>query len=83
MRFPCAPARVSSRDSYQSVYPRLEAIDSLQRLKDALTTDPRLNVTVDREPDYYAEQSHVIQAIIRTIGLTIARPDGVARSSAR
>jgi putative ABC transport system permease protein len=59
-------------NSYQSVYLRLESVDSLQRLKDALTTDPRLNVTVVREPDYFAQQSQVMQTIIRTIGIGIA-----------
>jgi putative ABC transport system permease protein len=59
-------------NSYQSVYLRLESVDSLQKLKDALTTDPRLNVTVVREPDYYAQQSEVMQTIIRTIGTGIA-----------
>jgi putative ABC transport system permease protein len=59
-------------NSYQSVYLRLETVDSLQRLKDALTTDPRLNVTVVREPDYFAQQSQVMQTIIRTIGVGIA-----------
>jgi putative ABC transport system permease protein len=59
-------------NSYQSVYLRLENADSLQKLKDALTTDPRLNVTVIREPDYYSQQSQVLQSIIRTIGTGIA-----------
>jgi putative ABC transport system permease protein len=59
-------------NSYQSVYLRLESVDSLQRLKDALTTDPRLNVTAVREPDYFAQQSQVMQTIIRTIGIGIA-----------
>ena len=59
-------------NSYQSVYLRLETVDSLQRLKDALTTDPRLNVTVVREPDYYAQQSQVLQTIIRDDRLSIA-----------
>ncbi len=59
-------------NSYQSVYARLESADSLQKLKDALTTDPRLNVTVIREPDYYQQQSQVLQTIIRTIGIAIA-----------
>ena len=59
-------------NSYQSVYLRLETTDSLQKLKDALTTDPRLNVTVVREPDYYAQQSQVLQSIIRTVGIAIA-----------
>jgi putative ABC transport system permease protein len=59
-------------NSYQSVYLRLETTDSFQRLKDGLTTDPRLNVTVVREPDYYAQQSQVLQSVIWGIGLTIA-----------
>ena len=59
-------------NSYQSVYLRLESPDALQKLKDALTVDPRLNVTAIREPDYYAQQSQVLQTIIRTIGTAIA-----------
>jgi putative ABC transport system permease protein len=59
-------------NTYQSVYLRLNSTDSLQKLKDALTVDPRLNVTVIREPDYYAQQSQVLQTIIRTIGTGIA-----------
>jgi len=59
-------------NSYQSVYLRLETVDAFQKVKDALTTDPRLNVTVVREPDYYAQQSQVLQTVIRTIGITIA-----------
>jgi putative ABC transport system permease protein len=59
-------------NSYQSVYARLASIDSFQTFKDALTTDPRLNVTVIREPDYYSQQSQVLQSVIRYIGVSIA-----------
>jgi putative ABC transport system permease protein len=59
-------------NSFQSVYLRLETPDSFQKLKDALTTDPRLNVTVMREPEYLAQQSQVMQSLIRTIGTGIA-----------
>jgi putative ABC transport system permease protein len=59
-------------NSYQSVYVRLESPGSFQTFKDALTNDPRLNVTVIREPDYYAQQSQVLQAVIRYIGFGIA-----------
>ncbi len=59
-------------NSYQSVIARLESVDSFQTFKDALTTNPRLQVTVIREPDYYAQQSQVMQTIIRTIGFGIA-----------
>ena len=59
-------------NSFQSVYLRLDSADGFQRVKDALTTDPRLNVTVIREPDYYAQQSEVLQAVIRYVGFSIA-----------
>ena len=59
-------------NSFQSVYLRLESVDGFQGVKDALTTDPRLNVTVIREPDYYAQQSQVLQAVIRYVGFSIA-----------
>jgi putative ABC transport system permease protein len=59
-------------NSYQSVLGRLASDDSFQLLKDSLTADPRLQVTVVRERDYYAEQSRVMQTIIRTIGMGIA-----------
>lgn len=59
-------------NSYQSVYARLESVDSFQKYKDALTTDPRLNVSVVREPDYYSQQSQVLQTVIRSIGFGIA-----------
>ena len=59
-------------NSYQSVYVRLESPDSFQTFKDALTGNPRLNVTVIREPDYYAQQSQVLQTVIRSIGFSIA-----------
>jgi putative ABC transport system permease protein len=59
-------------NSYQSVYLRLASVDSFQTLKDALTTDPRLNVTAVREPDYFAQQSQVMQSLVRTIGTGIA-----------
>lgn len=59
-------------NSYQSVYLRLQSVDSFQQLKDALTADPRLNVSVMREPDYYAQQSQVLQTVIRSIGFGIA-----------
>jgi putative ABC transport system permease protein len=59
-------------NSYQSVYARLQSVDSFQSFKDSLTTNPRLSVTVIREPDYYAQQSQVLQMIIRSIGFGIA-----------
>ena len=64
-------------NSYQSVYARLESVDSFQAVKDAMTADPRLNVTVLREQDYYAAQSRVLQSVIRTVGFLIAGLMGI------
>ena len=59
-------------DSFQSVYVQLEREDSLDAFRAALAADPRLNVMVERETDYLAAQSVVLQTIIRTIGFVIA-----------
>jgi putative ABC transport system permease protein len=59
-------------NSYQSVYAKLESPASFDAFKDALTADPRLNVTVIRETEYYAEQSVLLHQLIRTIGFMIA-----------
>ena len=68
----CCKASISAETPTSRSISGWRRIESLQRLKDALTTDPRLNVTVVREPDYYAQQSQVMQTIIRTIGIGIA-----------
>jgi putative ABC transport system permease protein len=64
-------------NSYQSVHVRLTSADAFTQLKDALTSDPRLSVTVIREQEYYAGQSEILHNIIRTIGFIIAGLMGV------
>jgi putative ABC transport system permease protein len=64
-------------NSYQSVHVRLATPDTFTQLKDALTSDPRLSVTVIREQEYYAGQSEILHNIIRTIGFIIAGLMGV------
>ena len=59
-------------DSFQTVYAKLESDDAFQPFKDALTTDPRLDVMVERESDYFAAQSQQLSAIITGIGSVIA-----------
>jgi putative ABC transport system permease protein len=59
-------------NSYQAVYAKLASRDAFDAVKDALTTDPRLNVTAIREPEYYARQSQTLQRVIRTVGFAIA-----------
>jgi putative ABC transport system permease protein len=58
-------------NSYQSVSVALTSRDRFQALKDSLTTDPRLTVTVMRQSDYYAEQSRELQSMVRGIGFII------------
>ena len=59
-------------DSFQSVYARLESADAFDAFKDALTTDPRLDVMVEREEDYYLGQTEAVTAIITGIAGVIA-----------
>ena len=63
--------------TFQSVIARLDSPDSLQSFKDALTTDPRLDVQVERETDYYSSQSSQVRGIITGIGTVIAVLMGV------
>lgn len=59
-------------NSFQSVYGRLTTPEAFQQFKDALTTDPRLNVQVLRQSEYYAEQSTRLTTLITTLGVLIA-----------
>ena len=62
---------------FQSATVRLESASALGRFKDALTSDPRLSVKVDRETDYYAAQSKTLTDMIRILGFLIALVMGV------
>ncbi len=59
-------------DSFQSVLARLESPDVFDRFRDALTTDPRLDVLVEREDVYYRGQSDLVHALITGLGTVIA-----------
>ncbi|MGH9318527.1 MAG: ABC transporter permease [Vicinamibacteria bacterium] len=61
----------------QAVYARLESPERFQDFKDRITTDPRLNVKVVRQTDYYAEQSTAVTSIITGLGTLIAALMGV------
>jgi putative ABC transport system permease protein len=58
--------------TYQSMRVRLTEARALQSFKNTLTTDPRLNIRVMTEKEYYEQQSRVLTALVRTIGTTIA-----------
>jgi len=61
----------------QSVYARLESPETYTTFKDALTSDPRLDVQVERESDYYAGQSEMLTTMVRVLGIFIAMLMGV------
>lgn len=58
--------------SYQSVRARLTSPQAFQAFKDALTSDPRLNVRVFTERQYYEEQSRTLTLIVGSVGVVIA-----------
>jgi len=57
---------------FQSVTVHLSSPDTFQQFKDAVTTDPRLNVDVTREIDYYAKQSTRMTTLITVLGGVVA-----------
>ena len=64
-------------DSFQSVYAKLASPNDFQKFKDALTADPRLNIKVVRQPDYYAEQSTAVSNLVTWLGTLVAGLMGV------
>ena len=58
--------------NFQSVTVHLTSPDALNQLKDSVTTDPRLNVDVAREIDYYAKQSTAMTTLITRLGGFVA-----------
>lgn len=59
-------------NSYQAVYAKLETPERFQEFKDALTTDPRLNVKASLAADYYSEQSTMLTNLITGLGSLVA-----------
>jgi putative ABC transport system permease protein len=59
-------------DSFQSVYAKLTSPAAFQEFKDALTSNPQLNVKVTRLSEHYASQSTAITTLITTLGFLIA-----------
>jgi putative ABC transport system permease protein len=60
-----------------SVYGLLGSPAQFDAFKAALTTDPRLNVKVVRETDYFAEQSVMLTTLVTRLGFLIAAMMGV------
>ena len=62
---------------FESLTVRLRSPADLQKLRDTLTSDPRLTVTVERERDYYEKTSGTLTALLRTLGLLVAAVMGI------
>jgi len=58
-------------NSFSVVHGRLASPESFATFKDALTSDPRLNVEVFRSRDFYAEQSELVTNLITGVGYLI------------
>jgi putative ABC transport system permease protein len=59
-------------NSYQTVVARLTSSEAFDAFAAALESDPRLNVKVVRETDYYLEQSRTVYRLITGLGNLIA-----------
>lgn len=57
---------------FQSATVHLASPATFQEFKDAVTTDPRMNVDVYREIDYYAKQSTAMTRLITVLGGLVA-----------
>ncbi|MEM1203799.1 MAG: ABC transporter permease [Acidobacteriota bacterium] len=58
-------------NSFQSVHLRLASAGAFQELKDTLTTDPRLDVMVERKTEWYASQGSALSGVISFLGILI------------
>ncbi|HTJ20389.1 MAG TPA: ABC transporter permease [Steroidobacteraceae bacterium] len=58
--------------TFQSMRVKLTSPEAYRAFEDALTTDPRLNVRMFTEREYYEKQSRLLIALVSTIGTVIA-----------
>jgi putative ABC transport system permease protein len=66
------PAYKRGDNFFQSITVHLTSASAFQQFKDAVTTDPRLNVDVTREIDYYSKQSRSLTTLITILGGFVA-----------
>lgn len=64
-------------NAFESVTVRLGSPGDLSRFRDALTSNPRLTVTVDSERNYYEKTSRALSSLLRALGLLVASVMGV------
>jgi len=57
---------------FQSAYVKLTSIDAYQAFKDSVTTNPQLNVTVQRHDEYLQAQTELLSMFVSIAGGVIA-----------
>ncbi|HEY7825892.1 MAG TPA: ABC transporter permease [Candidatus Acidoferrales bacterium] len=62
---------------FQSVTVHLTSPDAYQQFKDSLTSNPQLNVQVDREIEFYAKESRALTKLITVLGFLVAGVMGI------
>ncbi|HYM36527.1 MAG TPA: FtsX-like permease family protein [Steroidobacteraceae bacterium] len=62
----------SRGSSFQTARVKLVSPGAFTAFRDALTSDPRLNVTVKTEREYFSDQSRTLTTLIRGAGVMIA-----------
>ena len=58
-------------ESFQTAVVKLSSAGSFQQFKDALTSDPRVSLRVERETDYYAGQSRTLRFIVTGLAFVV------------
>jgi len=56
---------------YQSITARLTSADAYPAFKDAITSDPRVTLQVDRETEYYEKQSRAFTRLVTVLGVLV------------
>lgn len=57
--------------SFQTVLVRLASAGNFQQFKDALTSDPRVTLKIERETDYYAAQSRTLRLLVTGLAVIV------------
>ncbi len=74
---PVLQATYRRGSSVQIVRARMTSPDAIDQLRTALDRDPRVNVTVRNEQQFYADQSRILIGLVRYVGTIIAVLMGV------
>ena len=57
--------------SFQTAMVKLASPGSFQQFRDALTSDPRVSLRIERETDYYAGQSRTLRLIVTGLAFVV------------